>query len=582
MDSSTDLTENSLKTLRNDIKDPVANEVLVPIIQLTITIMRIAYFTILAALATQAAAHLPSNRYDLGAGFAEVARSSVHDGLAPRSVLLSRTNDGGDGGDKPTKMWAAGDASGADAAVVGVISTADGPKILGNALSDARKAQLEALFPTLGVSGGAGSVLAIPGEDGDPAKVLMLAGVGKTDGPEDLRRAAGVALRSALGTAKVAVMLPTDSDETLQAVAEGASLGAYTFTEYKTTPQPNPVAEIIIVTTGNGDLVNKADVIAKHVKESRSLTNTPANVLYPETMVDHVNEAVQGLNGVTVEVWDVPRLQQDGMGGILGVGQGSVRPPRLIKVSYNPEGSKGHVAIVGKGITFDSGGLSLKPSAGMWEMKGDMSGSATALHAVLAGAEIGVKTRMTAWLCMAENMPDGGAQRNGDVVKFYNGKTAEIWNTDAEGRLVMADGLAIAATEKPDLLFDIATLTGAQVTALGDRVAGLMGDDKAIKALEAAAAVTSEGFWAMPFPEEMFADMVSITADLRNIGAGTDGGMLKAGIFLKSFAGDGGNWGHLDVAGPAFNGGAAFGFTPKEGTGFALRTLVKVAEQLNA
>ncbi|GMK57656.1 hypothetical protein CspeluHIS016_0404900 [Cutaneotrichosporon spelunceum] len=533
--------------------------------------MRIAYFALLATLASQAAAYAPVDERGLAAPVLDVR--TPHMDFAPLSPR---------GTTPPPTMYAAADVDGADAIVIGVQSTDAGPKVLAFGLSAEQIAELEGVLPAAGVSGSAGSVTAFPAHDKYPAKTLILTGVGKTVTPETLRRAAGVALRSAAGTAKVAVMLPTADDETLQAVAEGASLGAYAFNVYKTQGATNPVSEIAIVTTGNADTVKKASVLAQHVKESRNLSNTPANDLYPETMVEHVNKAVEGLSGVSVDVWDVPRLKADGMGGILGVGQGSTRPPRLIKVMYNPKGAKKHVAIVGKGITFDSGGLSLKPSAGMWEMKGDMSGSATALHAVLAAAELGLPTRMTAWLCMAENMPDGGAMRNGDVVKFYNNKTVEIWNTDAEGRVVMADGLAIAATEKPDLLFDIATLTGAAVSALGARTAGLMGDEKAIQAIKDASAVTAEPFQAMPFPEEMFADMVSNTADYRNVGAVSQGGMQKGGIFLSHFAGTAGNWGHLDVAGPAFNDAAAWGFTPVEGTGFALRTFVKVAEQINA
>jgi leucyl aminopeptidase len=536
--------------------------------------MRIAYFALLATLASQASAYAPVDERGLAAPVLDVR--APHLDFAP--VHHARENDGKPAG---TNMYAAGDAGGADAVIIGVQSTADGPKILAAGLSDERKGALEALLPGIGVSGGAGSVTAIPGGDGDPAKVLILTGVGKEATPEALRRAAGVATRSAAGMAKVAVMLPAEDADAVQAVAEGASLGAYAFNVYKTQGARNPVGEIVIV-SDNADAVNKAAVLAKHVKAARDLSNTPGADLYPETMVEAVNKAVEGASGVEVEVWDEGRLEAEGFGGIVAVGKGSTRPPRLIKVSYNPGDARGHVSIVGKGITFDTGGISLKPSAGMWEMKGDMSGSATALHAVLAAAELGVPTRMTAWMCMAENMPDGGAMRNGDVLKFHNGKTAEVWNTDAEGRLVLADGLSIATKENPDLLYDIATLTGAQVAALGARTAGLMGDKKAADALQAASAVTGEPFHYMPFQEEMFADMISNTADIRNIGAVSNGGMQKGGIFLSHFAGDAGNWGHLDVAGPALNSGGPWGFTSAEGTGFALRTLVKVAEQLNA
>ncbi|TXT06011.1 hypothetical protein VHUM_03772 [Vanrija humicola] len=373
-------------------------------------------------------------------------------------------------------------------------------------------------------------------------------------------------------------MLPTDSAENLNAVTEGAALGAYVFSEYKTQGKTQAAKNVAIATNVDNasDVVSRADVLTKHVKAARRLVSTPGNVLYPETFVENVNTAAQGVNGVTVEVWDEKRLEEEGMNLILGVGRGSSRPPRLVKVAYASDKAKGHIALVGKGITFDSGGLSLKPSASMVTMKSDMAGAAAVLHAALAAAELGLDTSVTAWLCLAENMPDGNAQRVDDIWTSYAGYTVEVTNTDAEGRLVMADGLAKAVQENPDLVYDIATLTGAQVTALGNRVAGLMGDDPAIAAARTASEATGEGFWAMPFPEEMFADMVSPVADYRNTGA-SDGGMLKGGIFLKPFAGNA-TWGHLDIAGPAFNSLAAHGYTPIQGTGFGVRTLVKIAE----
>lgn len=211
-----------------------------------------------------------------------------------------------------------------------------------------------------------------------------------------------------------------------------------------------------------------------------------------------------------------------------------------------------------------------------------MSGAAIVMHAALAAADLKLNTRVTAWLCLAENLVGGGGYRNGDVLTAYNNKTIEVQNTDAEGRLVMADGLGIASTENPDILIDVATLTGAQTTALGDRTAGLMGDQPAMDRVLTAKEVTGEPFWPMPFPEELRADLESYTADVRNVGSGP-GGMLIAGIFLKEFVGEGAKdkWAHLDIAGPAFISGPAFGYTPKEATAFSMRTLVKVAEMIS-
>lgn len=481
---------------------------------------------------------------------------------------------------------------GADLAIVAVASGEDGPRLLGDPLGDARTTELASLLPRLGFTGTAGSTLFVPGTEDDPASALLLVGLGPVEGtadPEQLRRAAGVGVRTAAGNRKVLVLFPTTTPAALAATAEGASLGAHAFTALKSAASstPEPVAEVLISTPLKAGkevkaVLQRAAVVGRHTKAARDLVDTPANVLFPESFTDHAQKAAKGLD-VKVTVWDEKKLEAEGFGGIIGVGRGSVRPPRLVKVDYAPSRAKGHLALVGKGITFDTGGISLKPPASMEEMKSDMAGAATVLHAALAAAELKLPVRVTAWLCLAENMPGGNATRPGDVLHMYNGKTVEVTNTDAEGRLVMADGLSKASEESPDLLFDVATLTGAQMVALGERTAGLMGDDDATAAVLAAAAETGEQFWAMPFPEEIRSDLDSATADLRNSG-NRHGGMLKAGVFLSEFVGAEGAetpaWGHLDIAGPAFNSGSPWGFTPKEGTGFGLRTLVSVAERL--
>ena len=274
------------------------------------------------------------------------------------------------------------------------------------------------------------------------------------------------------------------------------------------------------------------------------------------------------------------------LGGILGVGRGSHRPPRLVVVDYRPEGAGQHMALVGKGITFDSGGLSLKPGTGMMTMKSDMAGAAAVLNAVAAAAELRLPLRVTGYLCLAENLPGGGATRPEDVLVMRGGTTVEVLNTDAEGRLVMADGLAYASEQSPDCLLDVATLTGAQVVALGERYAAVMGEDSLREAVAEAGAEAGEPFWPMPLPEELRAGLKSPVADLKNIGAGRAGGMLTAGLFLQRFVGqvDGQPipWAHLDIAGPSFNEGSEYGFTPKQGTGVAVRTLITLAERIAA
>ncbi|TXT07359.1 hypothetical protein VHUM_03079 [Vanrija humicola] len=476
----------------------------------------------------------------------------------------------------------------ADVLVVGAAADGEGVKVLGAdeaGISSAVAASLN----TLGFKGKQDATLALP-VDG---KVVIFAGLGKVpeEGAklESLRRAAGAAVRAAAGLGNVksvAIALPAASAEAVQAIAEGASLGSYTWTAFKSKDSGKPIEAVEVVTSASGaeDAIKRADIVARHVKHARDLVNTPPNDLYPATFADVAVAAGKKLEGVDVEVWDIDRLRKENMGGILGVGKGSEKEPRFVIVSYTPAGGENakRVAIVGKGVTFDSGGLSLKPSAKMHEMKSDMGGAAATLHAVLAAAELKLPVRVTGYLCLAENMPSGSALKNADVIRQRNGLTTEIHNTDAEGRLVLADGLSVAVESNPDLLFNIATLTGAQLVALGMRTAAVMGDDPAVEAIKKASAEAGENFWAMPLPEEMLEDLKSTTADFKNIGSIPWGGMCKAGVFLQQFAGDKNNWAHLDIAGPSANFGAPYGYTTAEGTGFGVRTLVKAAEHLGA
>jgi leucyl aminopeptidase len=311
----------------------------------------------------------------------------------------------------------------------------------------------------------------------------------------------------------------------------------------------------------------------------------PANDLYPQSFAAAATKLAKGSN-VTITILDEKKLAAGGFGGLLGVGKGSVRPPRLVKVEYKPAGAKKKIALVGKGITYDTGGLSLKPANSMLGMKYDMTGAATVLNAVLAIARLKLKVHATAYLCLAENMPSGSATRPGDVIKLRNGKTVEVTNTDAEGRLVLGDGLALASESYPDLIVDVATLTGAQRIALGTRYAGLMGDDASVDALLQATKAAGEFAWPMPFPEELRALINSDIADLMNSRVGNpSGGMLVGGLFLKEFIGKKSKtsddlipWVHLDLAGPADNDGAGYGFIPKGATGSFVRSLVALAE----
>lgn len=441
---------------------------------------------------------------------------------------------------------------------------------------------------SLGITGAVDEVRRLPGT-GLRATTLVVTGLGDAPvdpatpaGAELLRRAAGAATRELAGRSSVAVALPAADAGAVAAVAEGALLGAYVYTRYHA--QDEAVGRLEVVTPLARDkaalsALARAEVLAAAVHGTRDLVNAAPNDLYPEAFADAAKAAVKaaGVRALKVTVLDEKALAAGGYGGLVGVGQGSARPPRLVKVAYSPSKAQGHVALVGKGITFDSGGISIKPAAGMEAMKSDMAGAAAVLHTVVAAARLGLPVAVTGWLCLAENMPSGTAQRPSDVLTIRGGTTVEVLNTDAEGRLVMADGLVAAVEEKPDLVVDIATLTGAQVVALGHRVSAVMGTDAARAEVVDAAHGAGEQFWPMPLPADLRAGLKSKVADLANIGD-RFGGMLTAGVFLQEFVGTT-PWAHLDVAGPAYNERSAFGYTPVGGTGVGVRTLLRLLEQ---
>jgi leucyl aminopeptidase len=266
----------------------------------------------------------------------------------------------------------------------------------------------------------------------------------------------------------------------------------------------------------------------------------------------------------------------------LGVGSGSSRQPRLLRVAYKGIKPLKKIALVGKGITFDSGGISIKPAANMDHMTSDMSGAAAVLASVVLAAKLKYPLEVIAHIPLAENLPSGTSYRPGDVLTMYGGKTVEVLNTDAEGRLVLADAIVRAAEDNPDYLLETSTLTGAQVVALGNRTAGVMGSDEFRDRVTAAAQATGEGGWAMPLPEELRADLDSRLADLANVTNHRWGGMLAAGIFLREFVAEGLPWAHVDIAGPAFNASGPWGYTGKGGTGVPVRTIAAVLADIAA
>ncbi|MFT4029889.1 MAG: leucyl aminopeptidase [Protaetiibacter sp.] len=473
--------------------------------------------------------------------------------------------------------------------VIGVIRGADGPRL---AIDDAPDGVAELLAP-LGVTGAADEFRRGPTLPGSGTPLAFL-GLGAAPDRATLRSAAGVAGRLATGLPSITLALPVPDAPTAELVLEAAASGAYAYLAYRTTGDlaaKQPVAHIAVHVPDGLDATSaiasaRATATATHLV--RDLVNEPASDLYPETFVERVRALADGLP-VEIEVLDPGALTAGGFGGILGVGSGSARGPRLVVVRYRPEGDVQHLAIVGKGITFDSGGLSLKPPASMPTMKYDMTGAATALAVVLDAARRGTPVRVTAWLCLAENMPSGTAIRPGDVLRTWNGTTVEVTNTDAEGRLVLADGLAAATAERPDLLVDVATLTGAAKVAMGERTTAVMGDPSATELVLAAARRSDESMWPMPLPPELRSVLDSDIADLMNAKPGhTAGGMLLAGHFLRVFAGEAGGtgpgarlgWAHLDIAGAAYNAGSGYGGVGRGPTAVAVRTLIALTADL--
>ncbi|MEU6743599.1 leucyl aminopeptidase [Streptosporangium sandarakinum] len=475
-----------------------------------------------------------------------------------------------------------------DALVVGVHSSPDGPVPAPGAegLDDALGGRLAATLDAMGVKGKAGEIAKVPTFGALSAPLLVVAGLGDAPegdhDPEALRRAAGAATRALAGTARAALALPAADAGRTGAVALGALLGAYSFDRYRTGDAPAaPVGELTVLSRAEGAqaAIDRAVTVAESVSLVRDLVNTPPSDLWPARFAEIAQETGSQA-GLSVEVLDEKELKEAGFGGIVAVGQGSANPPRLVRLAYShPEATK-RVAFVGKGITFDSGGLSLKPTASMDWMKSDMGGAGAVFGALVAIARLGLKVNAVGYLCLAENMPSGTAQRPSDVFTSYAGKTVEVLDTDAEGRLVLIDGIARAGEDEPDVIVDVATLTGAQIVALGWRTAGVMANDDALReAVVEIAGEQGEAAWGMPLPEELRKGLDSPVADIANLHPERFGGMLTAAIFLREFVPAGVSWAHIDMAGPAFNKGEPHGYTPKGGTGAITRTLVGIAER---
>jgi leucyl aminopeptidase len=400
---------------------------------------------------------------------------------------------------------------------------------------------------------------------------------------EGIRRAAGAALRSLVGHKRVTIAIECKDNEEFRAVVEGAALGAYQFHQFKGGAKLPSLTEKISFQPGRtirnaNAILNRSEILVRKINFVRDLINMPPSHLTPVKFVSLVKEAVP--SDVKVTVKTDTQLKSEGYGGIIAVGQGSANPPRLLHLSYKPKGARKKFAYIGKGITFDTGGLALKPAQGMEAMKSDMSGAAAVVGAVIAIAQLKLPIAIDAWAPLAENMVSESATRPSDIITIYGGKTVEVLNPDAEGRLILADALvrAVEVTKDLDGIIDVATLTGAQIVALGKRTAAVMGNSEIFRTqFLAAASRAGESFWPMPLPEELRPSLDSPVAELANIGERM-GGMLVAGLFLREFVPADLPWLHLDIAGPSFNEERAHGYTPVGGVGFAVRSLVHFAE----
>lgn len=457
-----------------------------------------------------------------------------------------------------------------------------GPGVKETGLSDA--------YAAAKLSGTCGDDLLVTRRDGDPfaAEAVLLVGVGnKGDLTVDgVRRAMGRAAGAARRFGTVATTLPMAlgsraARDAVAAAAEGLGLGAYRFDRYKSKKAPGALEHVTVVGSGRWDAkamaaaVRRAGVLVDAVGWARDLVNTPAGDLPPAQIAREAEEMAKQ-ESMSCKVWTEAQLKQGGFGGILGVGQGSVNPPRLIELTYTGAGKASPIALSGKGISFDSGGLSIKDAKGMEAMKDDMGGAASILATMQAIARLKPKVNVIAAIPCSENMPSGSAQKPGDVITHRGGTTSEVLNTDAEGRLVLADALAYLAEQKPQLIIDTATLTGACMVALGDRITGAMGNDaKLVRALVAAGESTGEPVWELPLFRDYRSLIDSNVADIKNIGE-RHGGAITAAWFLAEFVGDT-PWVHLDIAGPAFaERGHDLG--PKGATGVPVRTLVRFIE----
>jgi leucyl aminopeptidase len=466
-----------------------------------------------------------------------------------------------------------------DVLVVGAFAADGGVEIAGaDEVVGAFDEDLPELAGDLGFKGKTGEIGLLPSMGRISARAIALVGLGKQDRLDAsvLRRAAAGAARrlskhTALGTTLHEAL---GGDAAASAVAEGFLLGSYKYAGIKSAPAPQPLQRVELVGAG-ADAVARGRALGEATRFARDLINEPAATLTPDVLARHARE-VADVNGLECEIFEESELRERGFGGVLGVAQGSSVAPRFITLRYTPEGAKNRVALIGKGVTFDSGGYSIKPAKSMETMKTDMSGAAAVLATMSAVAKLGVKSEVLAFIPSTENMVSGAAIKPGDVITHYGGKTSEVLNTDAEGRLVLGDALAYASEQQPQAIIEISTLTGSIMIALGKKIAGLFSNDDALlREVEGAAESAGERLWHMPVAADVYRNEIdSDVADIKNTGNSSPyGGATVATLFLREFIAEDIPWAHIDIAGVA-RADADNDEIAKGGTGFGTRTLL--------
>ncbi|HUW03766.1 MAG TPA: leucyl aminopeptidase [Acidimicrobiales bacterium] len=441
-----------------------------------------------------------------------------------------------------------------------------------------------AFLAATGFGGEVGETAMIPGDEGT---LLVVVGLGSADdiGPAEVRRAAGACARAMRRFSKAAVRILDQLEDTdvdprtaAQALSEGLVLASYSYDALRSRPEPSSLTEVLVDGKGGKRIqaaLDRGVIVAGAVALARDLVNEPGGSLTPRAFSERIVEACAG-DATTVTVMDSVDIEEAGLGGLMGVNRGSAEPARYVEISYDPVGARARLALVGKGITFDSGGLSLKTAEGMRTMKCDMGGAAAVVGAMSVIERLAPKVAVKAYLPLTDNMPGPDATRVGDVLTIRNGKTVEVLNTDAEGRLVLADALSLATEDEPDAIIDVATLTGACMVALGNDIAGLMGRHQGfLDAVRDAGDRAGEELWPLPLPPKLAKSIESSVADIKNISGDRYAGASVAGVFLSNFVGDDIAWAHIDIAGPAFV-DASDSLRSRGGTGFGVATLIEV------